>query len=224
MDWTFVEGNTGTHQVRVMNIGMASQIVMLDNQPIDAPKGEMAFTGPSGMLLQLERRGADWVLLADGNPIERTVGSAYSDESWTFVLSDGSSHEFRAINAGAPTQQVFIDGQLMDAPPGTDAFTGPGGALLQLSKASTGWQLFVEGMALHEFNQRSLASHGLGAGQGRAPVIAEVDLPQGVSLNRASGMYQANLRMPNKQFKLIGEFGTPQEAHAAYLAAKAQLA
>lgn len=50
---------------------------------------------------------------------------------------------------------------------------------------------------------------------------AQVDevLPQGVSYDRSSGVYQATIRAKSGRFVLLGEFATPQEAHAAYLEA-----
>lgn len=42
-------------------------------------------------------------------------------------------------------------------------------------------------------------------------------LPQGVSYDRDIGVYQANIRARSGRFVFLGDFNTPQEAHAAYL-------
>lgn len=44
-------------------------------------------------------------------------------------------------------------------------------------------------------------------------------LPQGVSLNAASGLYQANIRAMSGKFVFLGEFSTAEEAHQRYIEA-----
>mmetsp|Transcript_33034 Transcript_33034/g.92770 ORF Transcript_33034/g.92770 Transcript_33034/m.92770 type:complete len:303 (+) Transcript_33034:74-982(+) len=47
----------------------------------------------------------------------------------------------------------------------------------------------------------------------------EAPLPQGVSFDRASGAYHANVRGRSGKFVFLGEFGTPGAAHQRYLEA-----
>jgi len=66
--------------------------------------------------------------------------------TWSFVLPTGT-HFLQALNLGKRGQEISLDGVPIVAPDGEVAFTGPGGALLQL--ASSGgdcWTLFVDGV------------------------------------------------------------------------------
>eukprot|EP00439_Symbiodinium_sp_Y106_P017030 s266_g2.t1 len=54
--WRFGITGTGTHHVRVTQIGQSDQMVWIDGAPLDAPPGTMSFTGPGACLLELTQR------------------------------------------------------------------------------------------------------------------------------------------------------------------------
>merc|ERR1711879_35996 len=118
--------------------------VFVDGAPLAAPPGTMTFTGPRGVLLELQMGVyGDWVLTVDGHPAMRynpesdAVGSAATcsaagEAIWGFLSADGALHELRVTQVPSVGEQVFIDGEHVPAPPGQSAFTGPGGLLLEL--------------------------------------------------------------------------------------------
>jgi len=57
------------------------------------------------------------------------------------------------------------------------------------------------------------------AAEAEARNVVQESLPQGVSYDAASGMYQANIRSAAGRFVFLGDFSTPEEAHQRYLEA-----
>jgi len=125
---------------------------------------------------------------------------------------------------GVPGQEVLLDGVLVPAPEGTLLFTGPGGCLLELKQVAGAWVLVVDGQAVEAHNAavQSIAAASAPSGL-REPVApaAMTSLPQGVSLDVATGKYTANIRL-NGRFLNLGSFATPEEASARYQQQKSQ--
>ncbi|CAK0864216.1 unnamed protein product, partial [Prorocentrum cordatum] len=147
--WKLPLAGAGNHIIRVTDIGTPVQQLVLDGALVEAPEGTLAFTGPAGTFLEL-RPAADgsWLLLADGTPVPSYDPAATAEPpiTWSFVLPTGT-HFLQALNLGKRGQEISLDGVPIVAPDGEVAFTGPGGALLQL--ASSGgdcWTLFVDGV------------------------------------------------------------------------------
>lgn len=236
--WNFEVPGAGPHYLLVTDAGTAGQQVFLDSQLVPGPPGQTDFTGPGGTLLQLQRQGESYLLLVDGEPIEPTSGedaaaAAESEASWCFVgPSTGAEHRMHVSNIGRKGQQVFIDGALVPGPDMQTAFTGPGGALLELKQRFSGWTLFVDGNAVggsfaapgpprHSVSTAPTGWPPPASAAARGPLAADA-LPQGVSYDSSSGKYSANIRVQSR-FKCLGEFPTPEEAHARYLEAKKEL-
>mmetsp|Transcript_121668 Transcript_121668/g.306048 ORF Transcript_121668/g.306048 Transcript_121668/m.306048 type:complete len:405 (-) Transcript_121668:84-1298(-) len=230
--WNFSLPATGLHQLRVAHIGRAGQEVFVDNVQLPAPEGTTTFTGPGACLLELQQHGDQWTLLVDGVAVEvgsnDDVATPGAEAHWTFLAPHtGTAHQMRVANIGRKCQEVFIDGTPVPAPEGTTMFTGPGGALLELRLRGHAWALFVDGMGVEDYNARSSTLSMAGASDAalaskRAAVDVAGSLPQGVSYDAESGSYKANIRVGGK-FKCLGDFATPDEAHAQYLAAKQQM-
>merc|ERR1719492_274105 len=95
----------------------------------------MAFTGPGGTLLEIQRRDGLWALLVGGAVVHQSSpqGDAGGGAAlqWDFALPTGH-HRVELTDAGGHGQRVLMDGVALAAPPGTLTFTGPGGALLEL--------------------------------------------------------------------------------------------
>mmetsp|Transcript_73061 Transcript_73061/g.225922 ORF Transcript_73061/g.225922 Transcript_73061/m.225922 type:complete len:405 (+) Transcript_73061:59-1273(+) len=225
--WNFTLPSTGRHhQVYAMNVGTPAQEVAIDGMKVAAPPGQASFTGPGGSLLEMQKSGDSWVLLVDGQLCQASTVEAENagpalEASWTFFgPTTGLAHQLKAVNIGRKGQQVYIDGTLLSGPDGQTAFTGPGGVLLELKKASAEWELMVDGLRLEDHNNKVTMSGAVAATGARAPVSSGVALPQGVSYDAATGKYMANLRVKGK-FKFLGEFDTPDQAHARYLEEKA---
>jgi len=71
---------------------------------------------------------------------------------WKFSLaSSGGAHLLRVTNIGTDSQQVFLDGSGLDAPPGTLAFTGPAASFLQLENQGGAWALLVDGVPAESY-------------------------------------------------------------------------
>jgi len=218
--WNFSLPSTGSHQLRVANMGASGQEIYLDNTLIPAPEGTTTFTGPAGALLELRRQGSEWILLVDGVLVEaggsgQTGG--FFEAGWTFFSPiTGQAHQVRVANIGRTGQEFSIDGVVLPAPDGTTTFTGPGGALLEIRPAGHAWSLFVDGIAVEDFNARASTQPGQ-----RVAVDTSI-LPQGVSYDAESKVYKANIKVGGK-FRFLGDFPTAQEAHERYLKAKQEL-
>lgn len=147
--WKFALTGTGTHHVRVKNLGQATQELYLDGAFVEAPQGCLTFTGPCGSLLEFQQRGDSWVLLVDGFQLQQCNPHADQGEPplcWDVELPNLGTHHIRAIGLGRRGQEVFLDGVLIPAPEGELAFTGPGGSLIELKQRAAGvWQVFVDG-------------------------------------------------------------------------------
>mmetsp|Transcript_11529 Transcript_11529/g.26757 ORF Transcript_11529/g.26757 Transcript_11529/m.26757 type:complete len:394 (-) Transcript_11529:106-1287(-) len=227
MVWNFRLPDTGSHEVRVANIGEHNQVVYVDGAHHLAPPDTNMFTGPGGCVLQLRlREDQTWALLVDGSEVETSAGrgSAATQIGWTFISPARSSHRVIVDSIGAPGQRVFIDDVLLEAPHGTTTFTGPGGVLLELKQTDRGWILYVDGLPVDEYNSKvplGGASHT--STQASRPVVAMDSLPQGVSRSAQSGMFEANIRVKGR-FLNLGSFSTPEEAHAAWQEAKKKYA
>lgn len=125
---------------------------------MSAPDDQLIFTGPGGTLLEFQRRSNGWVLLVDGVLIEGYNPNEVAPIVWKFNLPGIGAHQLRIKNLGESSQEVFIDGAPVEAPPGTMTFTGPGASLLQISRGGfEGWQLHVDGV----YCPQSLASSQL---------------------------------------------------------------
>lgn len=312
--WKFVLSGTGVHHVRVKDIGRPGQMIWLDGAPLEAPPGTMTFTGPGGTLMELTRRSdGEWLLIADGYPLQQQnpaidqserplvwefdlptghhmlsarcldkrgqqlffdgqeiqapegslaftgpggnllelkrledgawhlflegeslgpglssfeAADAPTQASFNFVLpATGAQHSMLVRNVGRQGQQVTIDSVELQAPDGTTTFTGPGGCLLELKLQENRWALFVDGQSATSLSGRSSTLPGPmpGVEGARAPVSTEGSLPQGVSMDSATGRYSANIRVGGR-FKCLGSFNSPQEAHERYLEAKKEMA
>lgn len=68
--WNCLLPETGSHEIRADNLGMADQMVYIDGVLLEAPRGTTLFTGPSGSLLELRQRGGNWELLVNGFVVE----------------------------------------------------------------------------------------------------------------------------------------------------------
>lgn len=157
----------GVHKLRVTNIGTDMQEVVLDGIPLDAPPSTMDFTGPGGVLLQLQRGlgGCGWQLKMDGHtvsPYDPKVESAAPPLTWRFpVAATGQVHEFRVLHIGQSSQEFILDGATVMAPEGCLSLTGPGGTLLVLQDRGEGsWMLLVDGQAVEPALPGELASVG----------------------------------------------------------------
>ena len=76
---------------------------------------------------------------------------------WRFTLPvpDRGTHSVRVVSIGTKGQQVFLDGSLLEAPPGTTTFTGPGGSLLEFLRSDGHWILTVDGFQARGFDPNS---------------------------------------------------------------------
>jgi len=226
--WNFGVPGTGQHQMCISGMGTSAQQVLIDGIKIPAPVGQLTFTGPGGCLLELRDSGGSWMLLVDGAVVEAVSATAnaaglVAEASWViFGSATGLAHEMRVMSIGGRGQQVYIDGTLIPGPEGQTAFTGPGGMLLELKQRCNDWVLFVDGQSIEDHNNRVTGALGASPEVSRAPVSSGTTLPQGVSYDAGSGKYLANIRVKGK-FKLLGEFSTPDEAHARYLEEKSAL-
>jgi len=230
--WNFTVGGA-MHEVRVANIGAEAQEIHLDGEMVPAPPGTVMFTGPGAALLQLQQDGPGgaWTLLVDGEPAleaAAATGAGGGEAAWTFLspACGDMSHQMRVLNIGGSGQQVYIDGSLLDAPPGSTTFTGPGGLLLELRRQGHAWALFLDGLNLEDHNAAASGRPPTGTATSGAPLppppsAASAALPQGVSWDPEEGAYKANLRMGGK-FRCLGSFATAEEAHARYMQAKAE--
>ncbi|OLP83841.1 hypothetical protein AK812_SmicGene35360 [Symbiodinium microadriaticum] len=166
--WRFGITGTGTHHVRVTQIGQADQMVWIDGAPLDAPPGTMSFTGPGACLLELTQReagrfqgvGAFWAgpkgfvrEIVDMTRVQaiipRRVHVRKTDQEpslvWEFVLPTGH-HVLAARLLEKRGQQFYLDGVEIQVPEGCLEFTGPGGILLQLRRFDDeAWHLLAEG-------------------------------------------------------------------------------
>mmetsp|Transcript_58935 Transcript_58935/g.108883 ORF Transcript_58935/g.108883 Transcript_58935/m.108883 type:complete len:400 (+) Transcript_58935:103-1302(+) len=147
----------GVHQLRVRNLNSDSPEIVLDGTPIEAPPGTMMFTGPGGALLELQHQHGDLVLIVDGTPAvpahdEVGAGPSAFDGPlwWQFKGPKGSIHKVRAKKLGVEGQEVMVDGEIFEAPPGNLMFTGPGGCLLHFQKRGE-WSLFVDEQMAERF-------------------------------------------------------------------------
>lgn len=141
------------HQFKAVRLGEAGQEAYLDGSLIPAPPGTTTFTGPAGVLLELQQRDGAWHFLADGAPAASFDSATPPPPvaAWRFTVA-GEQHQVKVINIGAPGQTLYLDANPIPAPDGTTTFTGPGGALLELQSASGLWKLMVDGQAADKFN------------------------------------------------------------------------
>mmetsp|Transcript_128428 Transcript_128428/g.256526 ORF Transcript_128428/g.256526 Transcript_128428/m.256526 type:complete len:399 (-) Transcript_128428:86-1282(-) len=149
----------GTHHVRVTNIGRPGQQIFLDGAEMAAPEGTTQFTGPGGVLLELQKKDCVWVLLIDGEPVYQCnpkAGSQGESFIWNFATPAGTHYMF-VTDVGTQGQQVFIDGNQVHGPPGQQDFTGPGGSFLQLQKIDDSWLLSVDGNVLEPAKPEEIA-------------------------------------------------------------------
>jgi len=70
---------------------------------------------------------------------------------WKFPLPGLGTHLLRVTDVGTETQEVLLDGILLEAPPGTLIFTGPGACLLELQGAGDAWNLSVDGTTAERY-------------------------------------------------------------------------
>lgn len=70
---------------------------------------------------------------------------------WKFPLPGLGTHLLRVTDIGTQTQEVLLDGTLLEAPPGTLTFTGPGASLLELQGAGDAWNLLVDGTTAERY-------------------------------------------------------------------------
>eukprot|EP00931_Biecheleriopsis_adriatica_P101175 TRINITY_DN76378_c0_g1_i1.p1 TRINITY_DN76378_c0_g1~~TRINITY_DN76378_c0_g1_i1.p1 ORF type:complete len:419 (+),score=93.40 TRINITY_DN76378_c0_g1_i1:149-1405(+) len=151
--WKFAAsgGASGTHHVRVKDIGRPNQEVLIDGAPLEAPPGTMTFTGPGACLLELKREGGDWILYVDGQPLQQANPAQDTQDPalvWEIELPTGR-HTVSARCLNQRGHQIFLDGVDLQAPEGSTAFTGPGGCLLEIQKFDDGaWHLVSEGQSL----------------------------------------------------------------------------
>mmetsp|Transcript_41944 Transcript_41944/g.96249 ORF Transcript_41944/g.96249 Transcript_41944/m.96249 type:complete len:227 (-) Transcript_41944:115-795(-) len=103
-----------------------------------------------------------------------------ANRSWHFLLSGSGSHELKVDGLDRPVQVVYLDGNRLDEPPGTRAFNGPDGSLLELerdAKAPTGWALRVNGCIVEELGT-TIAEGALAGRNRRLPDGAYTIAPQ----------------------------------------------
>eukprot|EP00933_Yihiella_yeosuensis_P033993 TRINITY_DN27562_c2_g1_i1.p1 TRINITY_DN27562_c2_g1~~TRINITY_DN27562_c2_g1_i1.p1 ORF type:complete len:406 (+),score=78.95 TRINITY_DN27562_c2_g1_i1:65-1282(+) len=75
--FNFVSPTTGaSHSMQVINVGRQGQRVYIDSQQIDAPDGQLMFTGPGGSLLELRLHECRWALYVDNKSISELTGRA----------------------------------------------------------------------------------------------------------------------------------------------------
>lgn len=155
--WKFsVQG--GDHLFRAKNVGQADQEIFLDGIPLDAPVGTYTFTGPAATLLELQQQANGcWVLCVDNTPAEPYDPSVGPVDAlpilwWKFEAPGLGNHLVRVKNIGLASQEFYLDGSLIEAPPGTTLFTGPGGKLLELRSFQTNWSLFFDGVEVLAYN------------------------------------------------------------------------
>jgi len=68
--WRYYPSNTGfAHQVLVRNIGRSDQELYIDGNLVAGEKGQMSFTGPGGVLLELRQDGHEWQLFVNGHTL-----------------------------------------------------------------------------------------------------------------------------------------------------------
>lgn len=217
---------TGLHRLSVGHIGKSGQELELDGMALSAPAGTTTFTGPEASLLQLVQDQGRWILYVDGMPCEASTNAGdQAEHCWTFIAPQtGTAHLLYVAAMGRPGQVVSVDGIVMPAPEGSTMFTGPGGCLLELKPLGHAWSLFVDGEQVED----DATAPACGAFQAEASsmppssrsAVAEVgSLPQGVSHDAVTGKFKANIKI-GKQYRHLGDFSTPEEAHAAYLKAK----
>jgi len=234
--WRFRGPGGASHELRVANIGSAEQVVYLDGALVPAPGGTTRFTGPGGDLLELQLEAdSHWSLAVNGAAAQAEClggapaagGAPCAEASWIFLApATGAAHQMHVRNIGGPTQEVYLDGAPVEAPAGTTEFTGPGGALLELRPKGHAWALFVDRLPVEDHNGRASTLPGALAGAGmaipqREVVDTSLPLPQGVSWDADAQAYKANVKVHGR-FKCLGEFASAEEAHARYLAAKAE--
>eukprot|EP00929_Paragymnodinium_shiwhaense_P098104 TRINITY_DN59641_c0_g1_i1.p1 TRINITY_DN59641_c0_g1~~TRINITY_DN59641_c0_g1_i1.p1 ORF type:complete len:481 (-),score=121.66 TRINITY_DN59641_c0_g1_i1:104-1546(-) len=153
--WKFAIPGQGTHHVRAKILGDGTVgEVLIDGAPVDAPAGTTAFTGPVGVLLELQPIDGSWHLMVDGQAAEPHSPDAPSLPPlwWRFVIAGGGTHQIRVRNIGTATQDVLVDGAPLEAPPGTMAFTGPGGALIEIRQEEADWALYHDGVPAERFD------------------------------------------------------------------------
>jgi len=221
----YVLPNSGTHSVSVANAGMPGQQVFIDGVPAAAPEGTMTFTGPEGVLLQLQQNGESCSLFVDGVMVEETgvAGIAPREALWNFAMLDPSKtfqnmHQMRVSNIGMAGQAVFLDGNFVPAPDGTTMFTGPVGCLLEIKMQVGSWVLQIDGVDLATHNATVMRSGAPSSAPGVREAVAPVvmtSLPQGVSLDACTGRYTANIKVHGR-FMGLGEFAPPEEASQRY--------
>jgi len=80
--WKFLEPQSGEHTLRVEAIGTPSQCVTLDGTQLETRSGQLAYSGPGGMLLRLKpcaelktprasEQESRWMLLVNERPVEQ---------------------------------------------------------------------------------------------------------------------------------------------------------
>jgi hypothetical protein len=225
--WEFMLPNTGAHSVSATNLGMPGQQVFVDGAPLSAPEGTTTFTGPEGCLLQLVIEAERPFLYVDGVLVEESGAAAANasttDAVWNFAVVDPSltfstMHQMRVTRIGVAGQEASLDGVVVPAPEGTTTFTGPGGCLLELKMDRGRWTLHVDGQNVEahnaSVNRTCAASAPPGVRQPVAPVTM-TSLPQGVSMDQATGQYTANIRVHGR-FVCLGQFASPEEASLRY--------
>jgi hypothetical protein len=79
--WNFLLPETGSHELKVERIGARGQQVYVDGALLEAPDGTTMFTGPSGSLLELRKKGSNWELHVNGLQVEEyTAGKRRSGD------------------------------------------------------------------------------------------------------------------------------------------------
>lgn len=124
---------------------------------------------------------------------------------WKFTLGGTGTHLVRATGLGTGQHQIWLDGVLLEAPPGTTLFTGPAAALMELQQTAEGyWSLMVEGTPAEPYNPES--------GPVETPAVAWWKFP-------LQGMGTHHLRVLNigSAEQVVFLDGTPLEAPAGTL-------
>mmetsp|Transcript_15825 Transcript_15825/g.25163 ORF Transcript_15825/g.25163 Transcript_15825/m.25163 type:complete len:405 (-) Transcript_15825:64-1278(-) len=161
--WKFDLPGLGTHHVHVKDIGTGSQDVSIDGSPVLAPPDQMTFTGPGGALLELQRRSNGWILLVDGQYAQSGRAHQGISLTWKFEVTGAGTHQLRMRNVGESSEEVFLDGVPIEAPPGTTTFTGPAATLLEIGRGSgspESWSLHVDGTFIPQVSEIPGASRG----------------------------------------------------------------